>query len=325
MSVKRVLAGFVSVACVALAFWTDAHAAPRRSPTPRPPSLGSPETSWDCAGIQNGRTVVTDCGCGKPASSTFLCRQCDDNTSCLDCRGIPFGNHQSHCGGVCMPPMGHCYAFGGWEGTRFGGHWAFNSNGWGGFILNDEVSMNQQNVRWCAGGGEICADPSIPWRCWTHDCPAGLDRGCFDPTASVLLSNGKVVSASEVKLGDRIYNPLSGRSFPVKKVTAGPETIPLVEIGFGENLLRITQTHPILTASGMKRAKEIKVGDVVIDASGGEQRVQYARLGELKAGQQVFNFELDVDSTDPRDRLIVADNIASGDLAVQNGKLPGEE
>lgn len=45
----------------------------------------------DCAGIPNGNTQMTDCGCGKPASSTFICKACGDNTSCLDCSGVPFG------------------------------------------------------------------------------------------------------------------------------------------------------------------------------------------------------------------------------------------
>lgn len=49
------------------------------------------EANKDCAGIPNGTTQMTDCGCGKPASSTFVCKICGDNTSCLDCAGVPFG------------------------------------------------------------------------------------------------------------------------------------------------------------------------------------------------------------------------------------------
>lgn len=63
-------------------------------------SAGSPEVSYDCAGIPNGTTQMTDCGCGKPASSTFLCKACGDNTSCLDCAGTPFG------GRVASGPIG---------------------------------------------------------------------------------------------------------------------------------------------------------------------------------------------------------------------------
>jgi hypothetical protein len=122
-----------------------------------------------------------------------------------------------------------------------------------------------------------------------------------------------------------IYNSLTGRSVPVKRVITGPEEMPMVEMGYEGNLLRVTQDHPVLTKDGLKRARDIHVGDVIIDASGNEQILSYARLGELLDGQIAINFELDIASQDPLERVIVADNIASGDLAVQNSKLPGEE
>ncbi len=63
-------------------------------------SMSSPEVSYDCAGIPNGTTRVTDCGCGQPGSSSYACRRCGDNTSCLDCAGVPFG------GRVPVGPIG---------------------------------------------------------------------------------------------------------------------------------------------------------------------------------------------------------------------------
>jgi hypothetical protein len=143
--------------------------------------------------------------------------------------------------------------------------------------------------------------------------------------ATVLLEGGTLVEARDVKVGDRIFNSLSGRSFAVKRVLVGPENIPMVEMGFDGHLLRVTQEHPILTADGMKRANTVKVGDHIVDAAGNERVLEYVRLAEIVEGQKVVNFELDVDSSDPIDRLIVADNMTSGDLAVQQGKLPGEE
>ncbi len=65
----------------------------------------SPEVAYDCAGIPNGTTQLTDCGCGQPASSTFVCKACGDNTSCLDCAGTPFGTRKvtGPIGGVPGP------------------------------------------------------------------------------------------------------------------------------------------------------------------------------------------------------------------------------
>jgi hypothetical protein len=50
------------------------------------------EAMRDCAGVLGGNAILTDCGCNEPASRTFACLACGDNTSCLDCAGTPFGN-----------------------------------------------------------------------------------------------------------------------------------------------------------------------------------------------------------------------------------------
>ena len=99
----------------------------------------------------------------------------------------------------------------------------------------------------------------------------------------------------------------------------------MVEMGFDGHLLRVTQEHPVLTSDGMRRASTVKVGDRIVDAAGKERVLEYVRLAEIVEGQRVVNFELDVDSSDPIDRLIIADNMISGDLVVQQSKLPGEE
>ena len=131
--------------------------------------------------------------------------------------------------------------------------------------------------------------------------------------------------ASDIRVGDRLYNPLSGRSFAVKRILVGPEEIPMVELGFDGHLLKVTQDHPVLTRDGMKRANTVRIGEVIVDASGNDKVLHYVRLAEIIPGQKALNFELDVDSQDPIDRLIVSDNITSGDLAVQNSELQGED
>jgi len=66
---------------------------------PQQMQVNSPEGFYDCNGIANGATVRTDCGCGQPASSTYACLKCNDNTSCLGCDGVPFsGKTDQGCG-----------------------------------------------------------------------------------------------------------------------------------------------------------------------------------------------------------------------------------
>lgn len=152
--------------------------------------------------------------------------------------------------------------------------------------------------------------------------PAG--QGCFDPNTEILLEEGIVKRAHQVRVGDRLYNPLSKSAVEVRKISHGPEAEPMVEFGFEGYLLKVTRTHPVLTLAGMRRAEDIKVGDVVFDAFGVEQTIRYVRQAELDPNQRVFNFDLASDSGEYMDRLLVGGNIVSGDLSVQNGRLEGE-
>ena len=352
--------------------------------------VNSPEGFYDCKGIANGATVRTDCGCGAPASSTYACRRCGDNISCLDCRGVPFGTTpNTDCG--CGAPASSSYACRrcgdntsclGCDGVPFSGK--VNTNCGCGNPAAGACGCNL-NITCCraAAGGNECinfgwfndmrfnstnapiqgfyshwgssnnfVDPTGPWcvqgsticgsmRCYEsggvqfnpailghqasfNNCPLS-NHGCFDPASTILLEGGTLVEASDVKVGDRIFNSLSGRSFAVKRVLVGPENLPMVEMGFDGHLLRVTQEHPVLTSDGMRRASTVKVGDRIVDAAGKERVLEYVRLAEIVEGQRVVNFELDVDSSDPIDRLIIADNMISGDLVVQQSKLPGEE
>jgi hypothetical protein len=98
----------------------------------------------------------------------------------------------------------------------------------------------------------------------------------------------------------------------------------MVELGFDGYLLKVTRTHPLLTPKGMKRAENLLQGDSVFDAFGTERTVQYARQAPVDPTQRVINFELESDSNDFVDRLIVGNNVVSGDLSIQNSSLEGE-
>lgn len=224
------------------------------------------------------------------------------------------------CSTTCCPatygnnPDFKCITYVWKERSRNGATTSVGAGPWHGYFENKEPHCTRPNENY------VCANI----RCKGGACPAG-NLGCFDPKATILLQEGVFKSADEVKAGDMIYNPLTGRSAAVKRVITGPEEIPMIEMGYEGNLLRVTQDHPVLTKGGIKRARDIQVGDVILDASGNEQTLAYVRAGELLDGQIAINFELDVSSSDPLERVIVADNIASGDLAVQNSTLPGEE
>jgi hypothetical protein len=149
-------------------------------------------------------------------------------------------------------------------------------------------------------------------------------QGCFDPNTEILLEEGRVTKARHIKIGDRVYNPLTQTSAPVARITSGPEREPMIELGFDGYLLKVTRTHPVLTPKGMKRAEHLLQGDSVFDAFGNERMVQYVRRAPLDPNQRVINFELETSSLEFIDRLVVGNNVVSGDLAVQNSSLEGE-
>ena len=279
-----------------------------------------------------GTTATADSRGTCCQASQQACGECNHHWACPAHYGC--GRQPNACGDCAhqrtcclatlhpgIAPGANCVAFTGWGGCKdcVGNNTGFFSIGWKGYINKITVTYSRS---WCAEGGWICGS----MRCYENCNTSGLANiGCFDPKATILLEGGALKAAEDIRVGDLLYNPMSGRSLPVKRVLSGPEKIPMVELGFGGNLLRVTQDHPVLTKDGMRRANKIEVGDVVIDASGNEHAVEYARLAPLINGQMVLNFELDTESNDPIERLIVADNVTSGDLAVQNSALPGEE
>lgn len=293
-------------------------------------------TMTECQRLLGCGTTATNkgCGCGKPAAGPCGCDLTKKNLGCGCGQQGPIcgrcGGQYTACGDcstTCcqnafppnIAPGIKCAAFRGWGGCKdcAGTNKGFYSNGWNGYVDTKYGSCVGSN----ASGQFLCGS----MRCTSGAaCPAG-NIGCFDPGTQILLEGGKLEPASDIRVGDRLYNPLSGRSFAVKRILVGPEEIPMVELGFDGHLLKVTQDHPVLTRDGMKRANTVRIGEVIVDASGNEKVLHYVRLAEIIPGQKALNFELDVDSQDPIDRLIVSDNITSGDLAVQNSELPGEE
>ena len=255
-----------------------------------------------------GATADRGCGCDKPAPGAC---GCDLSIKC--CQNAFPPN---------IAPGITCVAFSDWGGCE---DCAGTNKGFYSGTLTYYVDKQYGTCTGSSSIGEIiprfmCG--SI--RCYGANCTAG-NIGCFDPGTQILLEGGKLVPASDIRVGDRLYNPLSGRSFAVKRILVGPEEIPMVELGFDGHLLKVTQDHPVLTRDGMKRANTVRIGEVIVDASGNDKVLHYVRLAEIIPGQKALNFELDVDSQDPIDRLIVSDNITSGDLAVQNSELQGED
>ena len=274
----------------------------------------------ECGGSFNacGDCSTTDqgCGCGQPAAGACGCNLsivnqgcgCGNGTSCFGCDNIPnSGKTDQGCGcGVLLSNYRECVAFNGFGGA--------DSNGIRVLLGSGRSGNVDQGHCWFFNGTNytFCGQTRL------------TGKGCFDPDTELLLEGGRTAKARNVRVGDRLYNPVTRSSAAVTEIISGPETEAMIEVGFKGYMLKVTRQHPVLTTAGMKRAANLTTKDVVLDALGVEQIIEYVQQAPILPNQKVINFTLDSDSTDYRHRLLVGNNVVSGDLIVQNGHLEGE-
>ena len=112
-------------------------------------------------------------------------------------------------------------------------------------------------------------------------------------------------------------NAKTGAAVKVGKVIEGPEALPLIRFGFDGTTVTTSQAHPILTATGLKPANQLKKRDTVFDAQGNPHPVTILETLPIEEGQRVINVNLDTPSADVNERLIVSDGIITGDIVLQ--------
>lgn len=152
---------------------------------------------------------------------------------------------------------------------------------------------------------------------WDRKDHNGVQQGCFDPSTRITLADGSSRPIMELQAGDMLLNPLTGKAAPLKVLVGSGEQLPMVEVEIGGSRVKVTQTHPFLTTAGLKQARELTIGDrLYLD---GRNIVEVSSLIQLPvvSDQFVVNVELDIDSNDPVDYMIIANGIPSADLTIQ--------
>lgn len=142
--------------------------------------------------------------------------------------------------------------------------------------------------------------------------------GCFALGTSMRLADGKDRVASLVVEGTELWNPLTKRAVKVSKVVIGAEKdVGMFVVGFAGGTVKVTSTHPFPTAAGLKTARELLPSDRILGADGKTHAL--TRLEQLAKDprQVVVNFIVNPDSTDPRDHMLLADGVVTGDLYLQ--------
>jgi hypothetical protein len=173
-----------------------------------------------------------------------------------------------------------------------------------------------------------------------YRCYKVRNAGCFAPETRILLGDSlSSKPIDQLRRGDWIWNPELNKAVRVAMIVRGPETKPMIEIGFGANLVRVTETHPMivqqaLTSSGfkpvsltssefhsnavrVKKANEITTSDKLLGKGGTFEQVSTVRILPVDPKQEVYNLELELDTMQLKDHLIVANGVVTGDYLVQ--------
>jgi hypothetical protein len=181
-------------------------------------------------------------------------------------------------------------------------------------ITDTEVCVQ---VNYAAGSGPSdmlysCREPA--------DCAFHCSRlynGCFDAGTKILLANGQSKPIEEIIEGDKVLDPITKKSIKIRHIYSGSEKEALIEVVIATESLRVTRKHPFITKRGLLQAHELSLNDLVLTKSGAYESITSLRNLKIKDNQIVYNLELDIESTNPTDRLITVGSIVTPDIIIQ--------
>ena len=175
------------------------------------------------------------------------------------------------------------------------------------------------------------------------DCFYRRVWSCFPPETKIQMADRSEKKISQIKSGDLVWNPVLQKPMKVGNRLRGPEQSPLLEIGYGEIRVKVTQSHPMVVSSKslvtkgqfqrvsirrpnnsaisagfrIKKASAITRDDQILGADGQFHQVTFLRTVPVEPNQVVYNFELVSDSEHPAHHMIIADGIVTGDVLIQ--------
>ena len=71
-------------------------------------------------------------------------------------------------------------------------------------------------------------------------------KGCFPPEAKIQMFDGSQKAIVNLQSGDQVWNPVLKKSATVGRLTSGSEATPLLEFGYGDVRIRVTEKHPMM-------------------------------------------------------------------------------
>jgi hypothetical protein len=145
---------------------------------------------------------------------------------------------------------------------------------------------------------------------------------CFDQDTPVRLASGETARASDLVAGDEIWDPVSKTATRIERVIQGPEAgETLYRLGDGAGSVLFTAGHPLMTRRGPTLARQVAVGDELMDADGQWRRITVARTAPGDPTRRVYNFVLA--GPHPDGHWLTAGGFAAGDYTLQEAARTG--
>ena len=144
-----------------------------------------------------------------------------------------------------------------------------------------------------------------------------INLGCFAYGSKILMADGSLQDGELVNKDQYVWNPVAKMASRVVETTNGPEKPALIKISTSTGKsISVTQNHPVLTDSGLKPAKTLRLGDKVKEISGKSEVITH--ISNVKPeGSFVWNVRLEGDSKDEAMHYVLVDGMITGDLTLQ--------
>jgi hypothetical protein len=142
---------------------------------------------------------------------------------------------------------------------------------------------------------------------------------CVDQDTPVLLEDGTHVPIREIIQGDVIRNPKTGATAVVLEVIHGTQADEeMYRIGYDDLLVSVTAWHPIMTPTGLKPARSVQVGDLVLGEDGDYHSVTVREPFTGDANRYVYNLRLGEPTESLPNHLYSVGGLVGGDFFMQN-------
>lgn len=145
--------------------------------------------------------------------------------------------------------------------------------------------------------------------------PIFIQWGCLGKNTKVLMPDKTYKEISEIKIGEMVLNEKM-EEIKVTNIYSGEEEKMILIETTGNKKVLVTSGHPVCTMRGNIAAREINASDMIKTLNGFEEI--YA-LQIVDYNDTVYNLCFE------KENIIICDEIAVGDYAMQNNLKPSAE